>query len=137
MAYKYLLGVAFILWASECSAQSLPCNASTILGFSHPTCDAAGNLLPPATYPNGIQGAMDASVSYYDKTPEEFFSHGFPSYVWTTFTSGHLPTSDQIIAGMQDGMGLLGYLKYFRRASAGRGGNNATAALKAAVFLGD
>lgn len=32
----YLLCVTFILWASECSAQSLPCNASTILGFSHP-----------------------------------------------------------------------------------------------------
>jgi len=37
---------------------------------------------------------------------------------------------------MQDAMGLLGYLKLHARARAGRGGN-ATAALAAAVFLGD
>jgi hypothetical protein len=126
------------LLAALCSVvTSLPCNDTTILGFSHPRCDPEGNLLPPAAYPNGIQGAIDASVAYYARTPNVYYSHGLPPFVWSTFTSGWLPTSTDIIAGMQDRMGLLGYLKYYQRAVSGRGGNNASAALQAAVFLGE
>jgi len=48
----------------------------------------------------------------------------------------YIPTSFDIIAGMQDGMGIIGYVKLFERARAGRGGN-ATAALISAQALGD
>jgi hypothetical protein len=131
-----LRAIIATLLLSSVSGQ-YPCNTATVLGFTHPTCDTAGNLLPPAVFANGIQGSIDAAVEYYARTPTSFFSHGIPPYAWATFTSGHLPTSTDIIAGMQDGMGILGYLKYYRRAQSGRGGVNATAALQAAVFLGE
>lgn len=119
----------------EASTAPLPCGAPTILGFYTPQCDANGLLLPP---PGGVQGAVDHSVQYYALSPRDLpLAHGFPPFVWATFTAGdYIPTSLDIIAGMQDGMGLIGYLKYYARAKAGRGGN-ATAALDAAIFLGD
>ena len=118
-------------------AAALPCSAPTILGFFTPACDAAGNLLPPATFNHSLQAAMDASVRFYDAAPLSLpDSHGLPPYAWATFMDGYLPTSFDIIAGMQDGMGILGYVKYARRAAAGRGGN-ATAAVAAAQYLGD
>ena len=121
--------------ASSLPAASFPCNASTTLGFYSPTCDLTGNLLPP----NGrtLQSFMDTSVSYYAASPLNLpDSHGFPPFVWATFTDGdYIPTSFDIIAGMLDGMGIIGYLKYASRALAGRGGNS-TAALTAAVQLG-
>ena len=112
----------------------LACNVST-LGFYVAACDSAGNLLPP---PGGLQRAVDLSVAYYARSPLDLpLSHGFPSFVFATFMDGlYIPTSLDIIAGMQDGMGILGYVKLAARARAGRGGN-ATAALEAAVFLGD
>ena len=124
------------------AASAAPCagNASTArVGFYAPTCDADGQLLPPAAF-GSIMASVDAAVAYIAKSPLDLpLSHGFPPFVWATFTADfYLPTSLDIIAGMQDGMGLLGYLKLMRRIKAGRGGaSNATAALEAAVFLGD
>ena len=113
---------------------ALPCGAPTILGFYTPACDTFGNLLPP---PGGVAGAVDQSVEYYARSPLNLpLAHGFPPFVWATFTDGlYIPTSFDIIT-MQDAMGLIGYLKLHARALAGRGGN-ATAALEAAIFLGD
>ena len=104
-------------------------NASFVLGFHSPVCDGAGNLLPPAAF-GSLQAAADASVRYYAASPRGLpLAHGLPPYVWATFTAGfYLPTSLDIIAAMQDGMGLLGYAKYLARARAGRGGNASAAA---------
>ena len=104
-------------------------NSSFVLGFHTPVCDAGGNLLPPAAF-GSLQKAMDASIAYYAASPRDLpLSHGLPPFVWATFTTGYyLPTSLDIIAAMQDGMGLLGYSKYLARARAGRGGNASAAA---------
>jgi len=127
------------LSAAAPASATLPCAAPTILGFFAPRCDAAGLLLPPLPFAGGVQEAVDRSVAYYAAAPRDLpDSHGFQPFVWATFMSGvgYLPTSLDIIAGVQDGMGLIGYLKLYARARAGRGGN-ATAALDAAVQLGD
>ena len=125
----------FVLVASvAATASALPCGAPTILGFFTPKCDANGLLLAP--FAGGVQEAVDRSVAYYAAAPYDLpLSHNFQPFVWATFMSGfdYLPTSLDIIAGMQDGMGLLSYVKLYKRAKAGRGGN-ATAALSAAVF---
>jgi hypothetical protein len=107
------------------------------LGFFPPVCDADGNLLPPAHF-QSVQAAMDASVGFYSRSPLDLpLSHGLPPFVWATFTTGfYVPSSFDIIAGMQNGMGLLGYAKYIARARAGRGGN-ASQALAGALALGE
>ena len=106
------------------------------LGFFPPACDEAGGLLPPAHW-GGLQPALDAAVHFYAASPLDLpLSHGLPSMVWATFTTGYIPTSFDIIAGMQDGMGLLGYTKYMERATRGRGGN-ASEALPSALALGE
>lgn len=121
------------LSAAAAPVQLLPCAAPTIVGFYNPSCDASGNLLPPAHFNYSIQAAVDASVRYYDRSPLD--SHGLPSYTYATFLDGnYTPTSFDIIAGMQDGMGILGYIAYAERAKAGRGGI-AEPALAAATHL--
>ena len=108
------------------------------VGFYNASFDGDGNLLPPEFFGGSVQSAMDASVVYYASAPESLFSHGFPPWVWSTFTNGdYKPTSTDIVAAMSDGLGILGYVKYYERAVAGRGGSNATAALTAAKWLAD
>jgi hypothetical protein len=124
--------------AAASLAAAVPCPGTvTVLGFHAPECDAAGNLAPPAAF-GSVQAAVDASVAYYGASPLDLpDSHGFPPYVWATFTDGaYIPTSFDIIAGFQDGLAVLGYVKLARRAAAGRGGN-ATEALRAAAFHAD
>ena len=89
--------------AAAAAAVPLPCSAPTIVGFYTPTCDAAGNLLPPNYFNHSLQAAVDASVAYYAKSPLD--EHGLPSFTYATFLDGaYNPTSLDIIAGMQDGM---------------------------------
>jgi hypothetical protein len=109
------------------------------VGFHNATLDGAGNLRPPAFFNFSVQAAMDASVVYYDSAPAGVWSHGFPPWVWSTFTNGdYVPTSTDIVAAMSDGLGILGYVKYYHRAVAGRGGgDHAGAALRAAKWLAD
>lgn len=108
-----------------------------VVGFHNASLDADGNLLPPAFFNHSVQRAMDASVAYYASAPPASFSHGFPPWVWSTFTNGnYTPTSTDIVAAMSDGLGILSYVKYFHRAAAGRGGN-ATAAMQGARWLAD
>ena len=108
------------------------------VGFHNASFDAAGNLLPPAAFGLSVQRAMDASVAFYGNAPQSLFSLGLPPWVWSTFTDGdYKPTSTDIVAAMSDGLGILGYVKYVERARAGRGGDNATAALQGAVWLAD
>lgn len=154
-----LLALAELCWspteafAYAARARSdLPCNASTTLGFFHPACDKQGNLLPP---PGGVQYAVDQSVLYYSRAPtnvRDFWtrdhsgammphhvdSHSFPTYVWATFLASNCtPSSTDIIAGMQGGMGIIGYVKLAARR--GRAGDvpGATAALQTAVRLAE
>jgi hypothetical protein len=120
-----LLAAAHVAAASASGA----CNTSSQLGFHRVVCDGAGNLALPAAYPT-LQAMLDASVVYYSLSPRDLpLSHGLPPFVWATFTAGdYIPTSLDIIAAMQDGMGLIGYSKYLARARAGRGGDAAAAA---------
>ena len=108
------------------------------VGFHNATFDEGGNILPPAVFNYSVQRAMDASVVYYASAPPSLFSHGLPPWVWSTFTNGdYVPTSTDIVAAMSDGLGVLGYVKYVRRARAGRGGANETAALQSAIWLAE
>ena len=119
-------------------ARGLPCpeNVRT-LGFFAPDCDAQGGLLPPPRF-GSLQASMDAAMGYYARSPLDLpLSHGLPPFVWATFTTGvYIPSSFDIIAGMQDGMGILGYVRYIERARSGRGGN-ASLALPGALALGE
>ena len=128
----FLIGTALALVSSASAAL---CNTTvTQLGFYTPVCDAGGSLVAPLA--GGLQAALDASVDYYDRSPLSLpLAHGLPPFVWATFTDGvYIPTSTDIIAGMQTGMGILGYLAFHARAVA-TGKGNATAALRAARFL--
>ena len=131
--------ISYVITNAEVCGHPDP-NASVPVqvGFHNATLDSNGNLLPPAFFNFSVQNAVDASVLYYYSAPPELFSHGFPPWVWSTFTNGsYQPTSTDIVAAMSDGLGVLSYVKYVERARAGRGGVHAAAALTSAKWLAD
>ena len=71
--------------------------------------DSHGVLLPWT----GFADAIDREMSWYAHCPIE---HGYPRYVWMTFMDGNYKPVERrmdTIPAMQNGMGILSYLKYY------------------------
>ena len=71
--------------------------------------DARGVLKPWTSW----RDALDREMAWYAKCPVE---HGYPRFVMTTFMDGGYRMVDEhrgFIPAMQNGMGIISYLKYF------------------------
>lgn len=103
-------------WSSEAIAQSSPKPAPFRVVGSQVTIDghvakydAGGHLLPWTS----MSDAIGREMRWYSKCPWE---NGYPRFVTLTFMTGNYqPTSrTDMIPAMQDGMGLISYLKYYQ-----------------------
>lgn len=79
------------------------------LGSHQAVYDSHG-ILQPWT---GWEDAIDREMEWYRKCPVE---HGYPRYIWMTFMDGNYNAIERrhdTIPSMQNGMGIISYLKYY------------------------
>jgi hypothetical protein len=85
-----------------------PVDARTI-GNHEAVYDADGTLLPWTTWDD----ALGREMNWYLETPVE---HGYPRFVFATFMDGEYELVGgftDFIPAMQDGMGIISYLKFY------------------------
>jgi hypothetical protein len=79
------------------------------IGAHEARFDGQGHLLPWIAW----NTALDREMHFYQQCPAE---HGYPRFVCVTFLDGQwnpLPDRPDTIPAMQDGMGILSYLKFY------------------------
>jgi hypothetical protein len=104
--FKFALSLLLSM-VSFLSGQSAP--TSTI--GNHPAVYDERGMLQPW---NPWDDTIEREVNWYLKCPVE---HGYPRFVYMTFMDGHYnPIADRIsfIPAMQNGMGIISYLKYYK-----------------------
>lgn len=87
-----------------------------------------GSLLPWT----GWEDALDREMNWYLQCPIE---HRYPRFVWMTFMNGNYQPIEghkDTIPAMQNGMGIVSYLKYYRHT-----GRRNPKVLEFARFMGD
>lgn len=80
-----------------------------VIGNHRAVYDAKGILLPWTSWTD----ALDREISWYLKCPVE---NGYPRFVYTTFMDGDykpIARRTDFIPSMQNGMGIISYLKYY------------------------
>lgn len=95
------LAAAFIFGGTDDSGK---------IGNHQPVYDSHGTLLPWTSWGD----AIDREMNWYLKCPIE---HGYPKFVYITFMDGSynaIARRQDTIPSMQNGMGILSYLKYYR-----------------------
>ncbi|MGC9943323.1 MAG: hypothetical protein ABSE48_15960 [Verrucomicrobiota bacterium] len=83
--------------------------AVTMIGNHVAVYDASGMLQPWTSWDDIIE----REVNWYSRCPVE---HGYPCFVYLTFMDGNYQAdtnASSSIPAMQDGMGILSYLKYY------------------------
>lgn len=81
----------------------------TMIGNHHTRYDSHGLLLPWTSWGD----AIDREMKWYLRCPIE---HGYPRFVCMTFMDGNYQPIDRrrdFIPSMQNGMGIISYLKYY------------------------
>jgi hypothetical protein len=77
---------------------------------NHPAAyDNNGRLLPWIPW----EDAVNREMQWYLHSP---VTHGYPNFVWMTFMDGNFqpdPGRNDFIPAMQNGMGIISYLKYY------------------------
>lgn len=101
------------------AASGMPAGSSQgmTIGNHKALYDAHGILLPWTSWGD----AIDREMRWYQKCPLE---HGYPRFVVMTFMNGDyqpIARHKDFIPAMQDGMGIISYLKYYNS----RGGRDA------------
>ncbi|MBU6399713.1 MAG: hypothetical protein KGS61_05295, partial [Verrucomicrobia bacterium] len=97
--------VAGLLWP----ACEPPAAEPILIGNHRAVYDARGLLQPWTTW----RDALAREVGWYLACPLE---HGYPRFVCATFLDGRyqpIPNRPSFIPAMQDGMGIISYLKYY------------------------
>jgi hypothetical protein len=82
---------------------------SQMLGSHQAVRDASGHLQPWSNWSN----ILDREMNWYLNCPLE---HGYPRFVWMTFMDGNYQPVERrhdFIPAMQNGMGIISYLKYY------------------------
>jgi hypothetical protein len=98
------------------------------LGNHAPRYDAHGTLLPWTSWTD----ALDREMRWYQKCPVE---HGYPRFVYLTFMNGDynpVVRRPDNIPAMQNGMGIISYLKYYEWKN-----KSAPGVLQFARYMGD
>jgi hypothetical protein len=114
------------------------CSPPTTIGFHAAVCTPDGNIALPLAF-SSLEDALSRAVSWYQKSPLN--EHGFPPVVrlalschitsclcvddqffrlqvHSTFVDGNFTSSGVTIdAAMQNGMGLLSYVKLYQRSN--------------------
>jgi hypothetical protein len=90
---------------------SLLCAAAEnpVIGNHRATYDSKGMLLPWTPW----KDALAREMNWYLQCPVE---HGYPRFVYVTFMRGDyqpIASRSDIIPAMQNGMGIISYLKYY------------------------
>lgn len=97
----FLAGAYFLLAGRAVSA--------LVIGNHVAVYDANGILQPWASWDD----ILDREANWYSRCPVE---HGYPRFVYLTFMDGNYQAdtnSNSFIPAMQDGMGIISYLKYY------------------------
>jgi hypothetical protein len=79
------------------------------IGNHHAIYDADGHLLPWISW----QKAVEAEMNWYLNCP---VTHGYPNFISMTFMDGNYQPDarrSDFIPAMQNGMGIISYLKYY------------------------
>jgi hypothetical protein len=95
-----------ILFSSLCAIAAQPAK----LGSHIATYAPDGSLLPWTSW----EDALDREMNWYLKCPIE---DGYPRFVWMTFMDGNyqpIAEHKDTIPAMQNGVGIISYLKYYR-----------------------
>lgn len=80
-----------------------------VIGFHEAHYNADGKLVPYAP----LREIVRRELAWYRQCAVEH--HGYPSWVYATFINDdYRPFKTDIVPGCQNGMGILGYLKYWR-----------------------
>ena len=98
------------------------------LGSHTAIYDSKGILQPWTSW----QNAIDREMNWYLQCPIE---HGYPKFIWMTFMDGKydpIELRHDSIPAMQNGMGIISYLKYY----SARGKKDARV-LRFARYMGD
>jgi len=99
-----LFFITFIIYA-KCNNLS---DTNITIGFHTAIFDDNGNLLPWLSW----EDAVELEMNWYLNCPIE--DYGYPVFVYNTFMNGYYEWDGfVIIPGMQDGMGIISYVKYF------------------------
>jgi hypothetical protein len=119
IAGAYLTKPASLVWGGPVSnalgnlpaplAGSEGSDPDAMIGNHKPRYDAHGVLLPWTSWGD----AIDREMQWYLKCPRE---HGYPRFVSVTFMDGNFQPIEKrkdFIPSMQDGMGIISYLKYY------------------------
>jgi hypothetical protein len=80
-----------------------------VIGNHRAVYDSRGMLLPWTSWTD----ALDREMSWYQKCPVE---NGYPRFVYMTFMNGDyqpIASRPDFIPAMQNGMGIISYLKYY------------------------
>jgi len=84
-------------------------NRDVMIGNHAAVYDSSGMLMPWISW----QDAVDREMKWYLNCP---VTHGYPNFVWMTFMDGNYqpdPSRSDFIPAMQNGMGIISYLKYY------------------------
>ena len=101
---------------------------TVVLGSHKAKYAPDGSLLPWTSWKDTVTREME----WYLKCPIE---HGYPRFVFTTFMDGNYQPEAKrpsFIPSMQDGMGIISYLEYYRFT-----GRSNSQVLKFARYMGD
>ncbi len=101
-----LFSVSLLAFVVQSRSQSAPV---VRIGAHEARFDSRGHLLPWTSW----NSALDSEMRFYQQCPAD---HGYPRFVSTTFLDGNwdpLPDRPDTIPSMQNGMGILSYLKYY------------------------
>lgn len=133
------LFICFNLKNAGATSVQNPCTPSTTIGFHTAVCSSDGNLALPLAF-SSLEDSLQRAVSWYQSSPLD--AHGFPPVVrcraltsacchaiaarfvnalqaHSTFVDGRFSSSGVTIdAAMQDGLGLLSYVKLYLRSNA-------------------
>ncbi len=87
---------------------AVPSTRPKQIGFHEAIYDSEGKLLPWTAW----EDAVDREMAWYADCPTG--PSGYPIFVYSTFMDDqYRPTKTEVIPAMQDGMGILSYLKYW------------------------
>jgi hypothetical protein len=107
-----IFGVLLVLNAVLFLWPGIPQKSSQhiVIGTHEARFDAQGGLLPWTAW----NTALDREMQFYQQCPAD---HGYPRFVSVTFLDGTctpLPKHMDTIPAMQDGMGILSYVKFYK-----------------------
>ncbi|HXB34652.1 MAG TPA: hypothetical protein VNV35_14565 [Puia sp.] len=109
LVVKHLIASTLVLFLSVVTLAQTRRIAQVEIGNHPAVYDADGRLLPWISW----QKAIELEMQWYLNCP---VTHGYPNFVWMTFMDGNYQPDarrSDFIPAMQNGMGIISYLKYY------------------------